>query len=97
MSNLASLSSGFVSVGRDSDRFSQRVRCSLQTLTDLGELSRREVNTLLLGVCSLLLAVSTRAKGVQLGRHVFDDAGQVGHLASHHRCVLFGRHCFPAI
>jgi hypothetical protein len=81
--------------GRDSDRFSQRVRRSLQTLTDLGEFSRREVNALLLGVCTLLLAVGTRAKGVQLGRHAFDGASEVGQLASHHRCVLFGRHCFP--
>jgi hypothetical protein len=81
--------------GRDSDRFSQRVRRSLQTLTDLGEFSRREVNALLLDVCTLLLAVSTRAKGVQLGRHAFDGASEVGQLASHHRCVLFSRHCFP--
>jgi hypothetical protein len=67
----------------------------LQTLTDLGEFSRRKVNALLLGVCTLLLAVGTRSKGVQLGRHAFYGASEVGQLASHYRCVLFGRHCFP--
>ena len=46
----------------DSDCLSESVRRSLQTVTDFGQFSRREVNALLLGVCPLLRVVSTLTK-----------------------------------
>ena len=69
----------------------------MQTLTDFGQFSRREVNSLslyfralVLGISALLLAVSALAKRLELIRHLLDGPSKVGQLASDARYVLFG-------
>jgi hypothetical protein len=71
----------------------------LQTVADLGELSRSEVDALLLDLGALLLAVSTplladRAllKSLELVRHLLDGSREVGQLTSNERRVFSGRH-----
>jgi hypothetical protein len=71
----------------------------LQTLADLGQFSRREVNSLslyfralVLGISALLLGVSALAKRLKLIRHLLDGPSKVGQLASGTRYVLFGGH-----
>jgi hypothetical protein len=69
----------------------------LQTLTDFGEFSRREINTLLLyfrpvllADSAFLLAVNSRVKRLELGGHFLHHPREVGQLASHACYVLFG-------
>lgn len=82
-----------------SDGFSERVRRSLQAVTDFGQFSRREINALLLdiralllAVCALLLAVSALANLVDLLRHSLHGPSEIGQLTSDARYVLFGCH-----
>jgi hypothetical protein len=73
---------------------SERVRRRVQTVTDLGQFARCEVNALLLGVRTLLLAVSTLSKRLQLGGHRVDRPSEVGQLGSDQRGIpLFRSHC----
>jgi hypothetical protein len=66
----------------------------MQTVTDLGQFARREVNALLLGVRTLLLAVGTLSKRLQLGGHRVDRPSEVGQLGSDQRGIpLFRSHC----
>ena len=77
---------------------SERVRRRVQTVTDLGKFARCEVNALLLGVRTLLLAVSTLSKRLQLGGHRVDSPSQVGQLGSDQRGIpLFRSHCCPIV
>ena len=68
----------------DLDRLTQRRCRSLQTVTDLGELSRREVDAflldlgaLLLAVSAQLLAISTLAKRRELALHLRHGTSEV--------------------
>jgi hypothetical protein len=74
----------------------------LQTVTDLGYFSRREVNALsldlsalLLVVRALLLAVRALAKRPELVRHLLDRPSEIGELGSDGRYVLLGCHVGP--
>src|SRR3989442_15840087 len=49
----------------------------------------------MLGVSTLLLAVSALAKGLELARHLLDGPSEVGQLASDGRYVLSGCHVRP--
>ncbi len=64
----------------------------MQTLTDLGQFSRREVNALLLGVRALLLAVSALANRLELFFHQLDGVSEVGQLRGDAPDVLVVRH-----
>ena len=85
------------SEGYRSDRLSEYVRRSLQTLADVGELSRREVDAFLLrfraGLLAIglpLLAVGPLAHRLELSFHCGDRAGESGQLASDAGDVRFG-------
>jgi hypothetical protein len=78
-----------------SHRFAECVRCSLQTLTDFGQFSRREVDALLLGIRTRLLAVSATPKRLELFRHLRDSTSQISQLTCDERCILFARHLVP--
>jgi hypothetical protein len=67
----------------------------LQALTDLGQFSRREVDALLLGIRTRLLAVGAMAERVELFRHLLDSMGQIGQLTCDERCILFAPHLEP--
>ena len=78
-----------------SDRLTERVCSSLQTVTDLRELSRREVDALLLDLRAFLLlvgplplAVSALAKRLELTGHLLDGPGELGQLFGDDRRVL---------
>ena len=71
----------------------------MQTLTDVCEFSRREVNSLLLDlgallliVSSLLLAVGALAERLELARHLLHGSSEVSQLTSDERRVLTGGH-----
>jgi hypothetical protein len=63
-----------------SDRLTERVRRSLQTITDLSQFTRRDFDSLLLHVRTRLRGDGRVDKAVQLPPHVLDDMGQLGHL-----------------
>ena len=63
-----------------SDRLTERVRRSLQTITDLSQFTRRDFDSLLLHVRTRLRGDGRVDKAVQLLPHVLDDMGQLGHL-----------------
>ena len=65
----------------------ERVRRSLQTVTDLGQFTRRKIDALLLCIRTRVLAVSFLDKALQLHRHVLDSMGEVGELSRDERHV----------
>jgi hypothetical protein len=71
-----------------SDSLSERVRGSLEAVTDLGEFSRSEVDALLLGVRAL-------PKVHELVRHVLDSPSELGQLFGDARYVVLG--CHPTV
>ena len=80
-----------------SDRLSECVRRGLQTLADVGELSRRDVDAFLLrfragelAIGLSLLAVGPLAHRLELSFHRGDRAGESGQLASDAGDVRFG-------
>jgi hypothetical protein len=64
----------------------------LQTLTDLGQLSRRKVDAFLLNIRALLLSVSANTKRLELIRQLCDSVSQISQLPCDERSVLFRRH-----
>ena len=71
----------------------------MQAVTDVGKLTRREVDALLLSfgagmlvVRAHLLAVSALTHRLELLSHRFDGAGEIGQLTGDAGDVLFGRH-----
>ena len=78
------------------DRFAEGVCRSLKPVADLGQLSRREVDALLLDLRALLLLVgplrslSARSpSALQLGGHALDGPGELGQLPGDDLRVLF--------
>ena len=81
------------------DRLSERGRSGLQTVTDLGQFSRSEVNPLLLDFRSLLLpfrsfllGVCLLAKPLELFPHFLDGSSEVRKLTGDAGDVLLGCH-----
>ena len=68
------------------------VRCSLQTVTDLGQFTRRKIDALLLCIRTRVLADSFLDKALQLLCHVLDSMGEVGELTRDERYVLILSH-----
>jgi hypothetical protein len=77
---------------RDSDGLSERVRRRLKTIADLGQLSRGEIDSLLLDLALCLLAVSAAAQRLELHRHFLHRSSEAGELASHAVYVFLGGH-----
>ena len=77
---------------RDSDGLPKRVRCGLKAITHLGQLSRGEVDPLLLDGALFLLAVSATAEHLELLRHLFHRSSQAGELAGHAVYVFLAGH-----
>jgi hypothetical protein len=73
-----------------SDRLPQGGCRSLQTVTDLGELSRGEIDALLLDVCALLLTFSARAKRLELALQLLNGMGEIRQLAGDRGDVVSG-------
>jgi hypothetical protein len=72
----------------------------LQTLADVGQFSRREVDPLLLDLRTLVLAVGVNllvvnalAERSGLAGHLLHGSRQVSQLTSDQRSVLLGCHC----
>ena len=71
------------------DRLAERVGGSLQALTDLGQLSRRQVDPLRLNLGALLLVVGTL---LELTLEIVDVPGEIRELGGNDRDVVFIRH-----
>lgn len=67
-------------------------RRGLQTLTHLGQLARRDVDALLLDVCTRLLAVRPLENRPKLLRHLLDGVSEIGQLGRDERGVRLLRH-----
>ena len=70
------------------DRLTERACRSLQTLADLGEFSRREVNSLLLSVRAALLSLGSQAHRFKLVLHLFHAVSEISQLAGDCRDVF---------
>jgi hypothetical protein len=73
---------------RSSDRLAERVGRSLQPFTDLGQLSRCQVDPLLLNLGTLLLAVGTF---LALTLEIVDVSGEIRELGCDDRDVVSSR------
>jgi hypothetical protein len=65
----------------------ERVRRSLQTVTDLSQFTRRKVDALLLYIRTQILAGNCLEKALHLLRHLLDSVGEVGKLTRDERYV----------
>jgi hypothetical protein len=73
----------------------ERVRRGLQTITNLSQLTRRQIDAFLLHIRTLSLTRSLLEKALQLLRHVLDDVGEVGELTRDERHVRVFSHVEP--
>ena len=58
----------------------ERVRRGMQTVTNLGQFTRRKIDALLLHIRARPLTDSLLEKALQLLRHLLDHVGEVGEL-----------------
>ena len=65
----------------------ERVRRRLQTVTDLGQFTRRKIDTILLYIRTRARADSFLDEALQLIRHLLDSVGEVGELNRDERYV----------
>ncbi len=67
----------------------------MQTVTDLSQLTRRQIDALLLYIRTRPLTGSVLEQALQLLRHVLDDVGEVGELTRDERYVPVLGHVEP--
>ena len=79
-----------------SDCFAERVRRSLQTITHLGQFTRRHVDALLLHIRTDLLAGCPLKYPLKPLLHLLDGVSELGQLSRDDRDIFFLCHLVPA-